>query len=255
MPTYRLDLTYDGSSFHGYARQPEVRTVQGDLEAALFHHTGPVETAVAGRTDKGVHATGQVVSFLSNVELDTPRVMRSINRQLASEVAVTALHPVDDGFHARFSATRRHYRYLILTREAPDPFVAATSWHRPGHLDLEAMNAAAEQFVGERDFASLCRRAGDASTTREVVRAEWVRRQSGLLDYRVAATSFCHQMVRSMVAICVDVGRGKISVDAVAGILTAVDRRAGRGAAPAHGLTLVGVDYESPESGVESPDS
>jgi tRNA pseudouridine38-40 synthase len=245
VPTYRLDLAYDGSGFHGYAKQPGVRTIQGDLEQALLHHTGPIETFVAGRTDKGVHATGQVVSFSTAADLDTVSVTRSLNRQLAPEVAVSRLGLVADDFHARFSAVGRRYRYSILTTEAPDPFRAATSWHYPQRLDLPAMNEAAICFVGEQDFASLCRRSGDASTIRDVREAHWTEPEPDLLAYSVSASSFCHQMVRSMVAICVDVGRGKIPPRAVPQILAAHDRNASRGAAPPHGLTLVAVDYPS----------
>ena len=255
MPTYRLDLAYDGSGFHGYARQPKVRTIQGELEGALVHHTGPVETFVAGRTDKGVHASGQVASFRADRELDVARVARSLNRQLGPAIAVLRLFAVDDNFHARFSATARRYRYRILTREAPDPFLAAVSWHYAGPLDIAEMNAAAAHFVGEIDFSSLCRRAGDAATTRRVRLARWVNENGELLDYLVEASSFCHQMVRSMVAICVDVGRGKVDVGDVPLILSARDRRAGRGAAPAHGLTLLEVKYESSGATAEAQET
>ena len=244
MPTYRLDLAYVGSSFHGYARQPGRRTVQGVLEEALFHHTGPVETLVAGRTDKGVHAAGQVVSFATDEAIDTMRALRSLNRQLAPEAAVKALTEVPDAFHARFSAISRRYRYAVLTSAAPDPFLAATSWHFGRPLAPAAMNEAASHFVGERDFASLCRRAGDAPTMRRVIEAGWRESQPELAVYVVVANSFCHQMVRSMVAICVDAGRGKIEASSVAGMLEARDRNASRGAAPAHGLTLVEVGYD-----------
>jgi tRNA pseudouridine38-40 synthase len=244
VPTYRVDLAYDGSGFHGYARQPGVRTVQGELEHALEPHTGAIETFVAGRTDKGVHATGQVVSFTVDRVIDPSRVMRSLNRRLGPEIAVQGVAVAADGFHARFSATGRRYRYLVLVRPAPDPFLAAVSWHFPKVLDLGAMNDAAAQFVGEQDFASLCRRSGSAPTVREVREAVWVEREPGVLAFRVEASSFCHQMVRSMVAVCVDVGRGKLPAGSVAGILAAKDRRAGRGAAPAHGLTLVSVSYD-----------
>lgn len=243
MPTYRLDLAYDGSKFHGYARQPGVRTVQGDLEEALFAHTGAIETFVAGRTDKGVHARGQVVSFEASEIIDADRVLRSLNRRLAPAIAARSLQVAPDSFHARFSATARSYRYLVLTSTSPDPFLAATSWHYGRPLDVDAMNAAAAHFLGERDFASLCRKASGATTVRDVRSAHWEKIESGLVAYSVEASSFCHQMVRSMVAVCVDVGRGKITAAAVPDILAALDRNAGRGAAPAHGLTLMRVDY------------
>jgi tRNA pseudouridine38-40 synthase len=149
---------------------------------------------------------------------------------------------VAETFHARFSATGRSYRYLLLNREAPDPFLAATAWHYPHRIEIDPMNAASAAFVGEQDFASLCRRAEGRRTTRDVLWARW-RRNGDLVEFSVAATAFCHQMVRSMVAIAVDVGRGRIPTDSVAAILEEKDRTAGRGAAPAHGLTLVEVSY------------
>ncbi len=244
MTVYRLDLAYDGTGFHGYARQPGVRTVQGELEAALSHHTGPIETVVAGRTDKGVHAAGQVASFVCTAELDVDRIRRSLNRRLGPEIAVLAMSIAPEGFHARFSATGRSYRYLVLDREAPDPFRNRTAWHYGRELDAEAMDRSARAFVGEHDFASFCRRAGDRSTVRAVRTAAWSRLEPGLVAFEVSASSFCHQMVRSLVAVCAEVGRGRVAVDAVAGILEARDRQAAKGAAPPHGLTLVSVEYD-----------
>lgn len=231
MPVYRLLIAYDGSGFHGYARQPNVRTVQGDLETALSRLFSEVETSVAGRTDRGVHASGQVVSFSSDDDVDHGLIVRSLNRQLAPEIAVLHAGEAAPDFSARFSAKARSYIYRVLNRAVPDPFLAATTWQVEWPLDVDLMNAAAASFVGLQDFASLCRRAGERSTVREVRRAEWTR-TSDLLEYHVAASSFCHQMVRSMVALCVDVGRGKIDVETVPGMLAAHDRSAARGAAP-----------------------
>jgi tRNA pseudouridine38-40 synthase len=240
---YRLDLAYDGTGFHGYARQPAVRTVQGELEAALERHLGSVETFVAGRTDRGVHASGQVASFDTDADVDVDRLRRSLNRMLGPEISVLALRRCGPGFHARFSATGRAYTYLVLDREAPDPFLARTAWHYGHPLDAGRMGAAAAQFVGEHDFASLCRAAEGRSTVRRVREASWRRVRQGLLAFDVAATSFCHQMVRSMVALCVEVGRGRVEPDAVPAIIAARDRAAAKGVAPPHGLTLVRVDY------------
>lgn len=243
MTVYRLDLAYDGTGFHGCARQPGVRTVQGEVERALVLHTGPVETSVAGRTDRGVHATGQVMSFTTEAGLDVDRVRRSLNRMLRPEIAVAALQPAAEGFHARFSATGRAYTYLVLDQETPDPFLAGTAWHYGRPLDIDRMAAAAVHFVGEHDFASLCRSAQGRSTVRRVTSVAWRRPRAGLAAFDVAATSFCHQMVRSMVAVCVEVGRGLVQPDAVPSILEACDRHAAKGVAPPHGLTLVRVDY------------
>jgi tRNA pseudouridine38-40 synthase len=241
VPTYRLDLAYDGSGFHGYARQPDVRTVQGELEAALEPWTGGVATFVAGRTDKGVHASHQVVSFTCD-DLETDRVVRSLNRRLAPEVAVRELREVAPGFHARFSATGRAYRYRILNTPVHDPFRAAVVWTFADPLDADAMHAAVQCLVGERDFAGFCRKQGDRSTTRSVEWAAW-RRRDDLVELSIGASSFCHQMVRSIVAVSVEIGRARLPVAAMAEILASRDRRSGRGAAPPGGLTLVAVSY------------
>ena len=241
MPTYRLDLAYDGSGFHGYARQPAVRTVQGVLEEALFVHTGELDTHVAGRTDKGVHAEGQVVSFSTEAELETEYLLRSLNRQLGPAVAALRLRVAPEDFHARFSATARRYRYRILNRETPDPFLASTSWHYEKQLDVTAMNAGIQVLVGEHDFAAFCRKS-NRPTTRQVRAATWSR-HGDLVELDITARSFCHQMVRSIVAASVDIGRGLLPTDAIGTLLASRDRTLGRGAAPARGLTVVEVEY------------
>ncbi len=242
MPTYRLDLAYDGTGFHGYARQPDVRTVQGELEDALFKHTGPVETSVAGRTDAGVHARQQAVSFVADA-LEPDRLWRSLNSQLRPEIAVTAVTEVDEGFDARFSAVSRRYRYFVHNAPVPDPLTRLYSWHVPDTVDLGAMNEAAGHFVGEHEFASLCRAAEGKATVRTVLEAAWSR-SGPQVGFDVAARAFCHQLVRSMVALCVEVGRGRMAAGHVPGVLAARDRNAARGAAPPHGLVLWHVEYE-----------
>jgi tRNA pseudouridine38-40 synthase len=196
-----------------------------------------------------VHASAQVVGFATDVELDGQLVVRSLNRQLAPHIAVTSLAMLSAPFSARFDATWRSYDYLIVDGGPPDPFTAHFSWQIDHDLDEAAMNSAAGAFLGEHDFASLCRKADGRSSVRRVAEAEWTRTAPSRLRYHVAAGSFCHQMVRSMVAICVDVGRGKVAPADVAGMLSARDRGAARGVAPPHGLTLVGVGYAEEHGG------
>lgn len=241
MPTYRLDLAYDGSGFHGYARQPDVRTVQGVLEEALEPWTGGAATYVAGRTDKGVHASEQIVSFTCD-ELDTDRVLKSLNTRLAPEVAARRLRQTAPGFHARFSATGRAYRYRILNAPVHDPFRAGVVWTYPVPLDVPTMHDAAQCLVGEHDFAGFCRRQGDRSTVRALEWVAWHRRDERV-DLSIGASSFCHQMVRSIVAVSVEIGRGRLDPGAMAEILDSRDRSRGKGAAPPEGLTLVAVSY------------
>jgi tRNA pseudouridine38-40 synthase len=240
---YRLTIAYDGSGFHGYAANPGVRTVQGELEAALATVTGgAVATVVAGRTDAGVHARANVVSFEGSGDLDTGRLQRSLTSMLGPEIVVREAVAVPDGFDARFSAATRRYRYRIDTGPVPDPLLRHSAWHVPHDLDSGAMNRAASAFVGEHDFASLCRAAADRTTVRTILAAGWEQAPPGLV-YDVTGLAFCHQMVRSMVALCVEVGRGRVAADRVPGILEARDRNAARGAAPPHGLVLWEVGY------------
>lgn len=241
MPTYRLDLAYDGSRFHGYARQPDVRTVQGELEAALEPWTGGAETFVAGRTDKGVHASEQVVSFTCD-ELEPARVVRSLNRRLGPEIAVRGIRVVAPGFHARFSATGRAYRYRILNASVHDPFRASVVWTYADPLDAAAMHASVQCLVGEHDFAGFCRAQAERSTTRSVEWAAW-RRSGDQVDFSIGASSFCHQMVRSIVAVSVEIGRGRLDRGSMEQVLGSRDRSQGKGAAPPMGLTLVAVSY------------
>ena len=241
MPTYRLDITYDGAGFYGYAKQPHLRTIQGDLEAALFVHTGEVVTYVAGRTDKGVHATDQVVSFTAQ-ELDIPRVQRSLNSMLSPAIAVRRISVVDDGFHARFSASGRAYRYRIHNASVHDPFLTQVMWTYEPVLDAEAMDEATQCLVGEHDFAAFCRRQGPAPTIRRVLWTRW-RRNGDIVELSIGATSFCHQMVRSIVAMSVEIGMGRLGVLDMERALRSGDRSIAKGAAPPEGLTLVAVAY------------
>ncbi len=242
MPTYRLDLAYDGTDFHGYARQDNVPTVQGALEAALFRRTGVVDTTVAGRTDGGVHAEGQVVSFVITNPVDEMLLQRSLNSQLGPAIAVNAVTKVPDEFHARFSATGRSYRYQIWNGRVHDPLSARTSWHVPDPLDVSAMVASIGVVVGVHDFTSLCKKAPGRSTMREVREASWVR-DGDLVELAISANAFCHHMVRSIVSASVEIGLGRLEPEAMGDILEARDRTRATGTAPARGLTLISVEY------------
>ena len=255
MPTYRIDLAYDGSGFHGYAANPGLRTVQGEVERALeaVLKSAPT-TVVAGRTDAGVHAWGQVVSFDSGDDLDTERLLGSLNAMLRPEIVVRGVGRAPDGFDARFSAVSRTYRYFVDDRDAPNPLHRHSVWHVGANLDAAAMAETASAFVGEHDFASFCRAADGRTTIRKVLAAAWWRDSDGLaprdepgdrglLVFEVTANAFCHQMVRSLVALSVEIGRGRVPVSAIPGIFEARDRNAARGAAPPQGLILWRVEY------------
>lgn len=247
----RGTVAYDGAPFHGFAANDGVRTVAGDLNAALSRVVGvPVAVACAGRTDRGVHAVGQVVSFDAPDDTDLDRIRRSVNRQCGPALVLRSLERAGDDFDARFSATGRRYRYRVLNREDPDPFLAGTAWHVTAPLDVAAMQAAAGHLVGEHDFTSFCRRPKPAdgepepSLVRRIEEAAWTGPDAdGLVVFEVSATAFCHQMVRSIVGTLVDVGRGRRPAGGIPDVLAARDRHAAGEPAPPHGLTLWAVRY------------
>jgi tRNA pseudouridine38-40 synthase len=240
---YRLDIAYDGSGFKGYARQQGLRTVQGELESALTTCLkSPVSTSVAGRTDAGVHARHQVVSFEFDGEVDLSRLPRSLSGILGPEVAVVETSVAADEFNARFSARWRRYRYQIDTRPAPDPLSRHSVWHVGRSLDVAMITETAATFVGEHDFSSFCRSVDGKSNVRRLTEVSVVD-EGGLVDIWVQANAFCHQMVRSIVGYLYDVGRGFTDGSLVGEVLAAHDRGAVATVAPAHGLILWEVGY------------
>lgn len=243
MPTYRLDLSYDGTHFRGYAKNREVRTVQNEVENALgtiFGHS--IDSVCAGRTDAGVHARQQVISFRSDRSMDTRRVQRSVNTMFGGEIAATDLMVVPDDFHARFSATMRSYRYRVLTTGAPDPLQRHTVWHQPFDVDLDAMNRAVAHMLGEHDFAAFCRRIQDRPTVRTVFSAGW-ERDGGLCVLSISAKAFCQQMVRAITGLTMEIGRGRFEAEVVPGMLEARTRIGMPPVAPPQGLILWEVAY------------
>lgn len=239
----KLVLAYDGTGFRGFARQGGLRTVQGVLEEALRRVLGEAPPlSVAGRTDAGAHARGQVVSFPGTDRAEPERLLRALNGILAPEVVVVRAAWAPPGFDARRSAVAREYRYRIDVGPVPDPFRARFVWHRPGEPSLPRMRAAARLLEGEHDFASFCRRAEGRGTVRRLERLA-VSRRGELVEVLARANAFCHQMVRSLVGTLLAVGEGRLEPDAVPGILGARDRAAAGPVAPPHGLTLERVVY------------
>lgn len=245
----RLDLGYDGGRFAGWAIQPGLRTVQGVLADALgtLLHTDPVRLVVAGRTDAGVHAIGQVAHCdVNSWPDDQVRTIRRLAGLLPQDVRVFAASPVSPDFDARFSALWRRYRYRITDTDfGPEPLRRhdTVGWRR--RLDDRAMHQAAQQLLGLHDFVAFCRRRPGASTIRQLRRLD-VRRTGALIEIEVLADAFCHSMVRSLVGALAAVGEGHRPPDWVAGLLSR-DRRSDEiTVAPAHGLTLVEIGYPDP---------
>ncbi|HUH08281.1 MAG TPA: tRNA pseudouridine(38-40) synthase TruA [Egibacteraceae bacterium] len=245
----RIDLAYDGSSFHGFARQPSQRTVQGVLEESLARLAGaPVEITGAGRTDAGVHAAFQTVHgdvpAHSRLVRDMAAARRALDKLCGPEITIWRVRAVPSSFDARFSATQRRYRYRLCDAEAISPLWRHDTWHvGPPGIDEAAMQAGGGHLLGEHDFSSFCRRRDEEHLTRRIDRLDVVRQPAGLLVVRVDGKAFCHQMVRSVVGCLLAVGRGKRPPSWVGEVLAARDRQAVGQVAPPHGLTLTGVSY------------
>jgi tRNA pseudouridine38-40 synthase len=244
----KMVVAYDGTDFSGFAPQrgqPATRTVGGVLAQAIakvLRHE--VELTCAGRTDSGVHAWGQVVSFASQPGLDEWRLQSAINSMLGPEVVVRSCELVDPSFDARHGATWRRYRYTILNRPVPDPFRDRFVWSLGDPLDLSALRLAADPFVGEHDFSAFCRkRSENTSRTRRVYESRWVDEGEGVLRYEIRANAFCWQMVRALVGTLVEVGQGKRRPGEMMAILRAGDRNAAGQLAPPRGLCLWEVGY------------
>ena len=244
----RMTIAYDGTGFHGFSENRDVRTVGGELAGALGTVLRqPVTLTVAGRTDAGVHAWGNVVSFdVEGDDVDLAAVQRHVNSMLAPAIVVRSAETAPPGFDARRSAVCRRYRYTVLNRPVPDPFLAATTWHVAEPLDLAALRLACDPLIGEHDFSSFCRvprRIPDASLVRIVYDARWHDLGDGLLRFDIDASSFCQQMVRAIVGTMVPMGLGKQRPGEMAGILRARDRAVANRVAPARGLCLWEVVY------------
>jgi tRNA pseudouridine38-40 synthase len=252
----RLVVAYDGRGFHGFAPQPGQRTVAGVLAEAIgrvVRH--PVELVCAGRTDAGVHAWGQVVHVdvaaaagdAAAPVVAPAAIQRACNRTLAPSVVVREAAPAPEGFDARRSAVSRRYRYTVLNRPLPDPFLAATAWHVADALDLRSMQLACDAFLGQHDFAAFCRRpqnggAGDPQV-RRVLDARWSALADGVLRFEIEASSFCQQMVRCIVGTHVDVGLARKRAGDMSWIIRTRDRALAGAPAPPQGLCLWEVRY------------
>lgn len=250
----RLLVAYDGAGLHGFAVNEGVTTVAGLLTDALSTIARrPIEIVGAGRTDAGVHGWGQVVSCDLPIDVELDGLPRRLSKMCAPSVVVRAAEEAPADFHARFSATWRAYRYTILNEPTPDPFLAATTWHVPDSLKVDLVRMAADPLIGEHDFSAFCRRpktdAGqpEPSMVRRVLGVEWFELESErggrMLQCRIEATSFCHQMVRSIVGTLVDVGLGKITPGEITSILRGRRRDGAGQVAPPHGLCLWRVGY------------
>jgi tRNA pseudouridine38-40 synthase len=234
-------LAYDGTDFSGWAIQPGQRTVAGELSAALTVLCGDaVPMTVAGRTDAGVHARGQVAHV--DAPADATVTARSLNGLLPPDIRVASVAVAPPGFDARFSATGRAYRYRV-TDGFVDPVRRRDTLGWPRTLDLDALRAASAPLLGLHDFAAYCRAREGSTSIRDLQRLEWTRDTDGVLVAEVEADAFCHSMVRSLVGALLAVGEGRWDVSRPASLLGAERRSDAVAVAPPHGLTLFAVRY------------
>jgi len=264
---WRLDIAYDGNAFAGFAYQPEFTTVVGVLRDTLASTLQIDEPIIvgAGRTDAGVHAFAQVVHvdlpltlFAEQRGSESDRLMRSLNQQLRGRIKVLAARHVDQSFHARYSATWREYRYLVLETSPPAlDLTNSWSWSVQGPLDLDAMNRASAEVLGLHDFRAFCRRPtnseADEPLLRRVIDARWERLaddwaltpdRSPTVKFTIRAESFCHNMVRCLTSVLVAIGQGKWPESTISERFESLSRDHLPSPAPANGLALVGVGYD-----------
>ena len=245
----RARVAYHGGDFHGFAENPGVRSIAGDLNKAISIVVGePISVTCAGRTDKGVHAIGQVISFDVPDGVSLEKLASSVNSQCGPSVLFTDLKFVDQEFDARFSAISRTYSYRILNSLDLDPFLVDRAWHIPTKLDVSSMQKASKHLIGEHDFSSFCKKPKlksgvTASLVRYVNSATWSSPNENDLFFEISASSFCHQMVRSIVGTLVRVGLGKISHEYLPKLISLADRQAAGEIAPPRGLILLSVEY------------
>lgn len=239
----RATVAYDGTDFHGFQRQANARSVQGELEAALERICGrQVAVTGAGRTDAGVHATGQVIAFDAPWQHTLDELQRAMNSALPEDVAVTDLRECEPEFHPRFSARSRVYEYRVTETPTRQPLTRRYEWQIDRRLDAAAIVRAAGWLVGTHDFAAFGTAPQGDGTVRTVMRAEWAG-SAGVWRFTIEANAFLFRMVRRIVATLVRAGSGQIDPDEVRDILASGDARRVKGAAPARGLCLTQVNY------------
>lgn len=243
---FKLVIEYDGTRYHGWQRQKDDRSIQGEIEKALETITGNKVTLIgSGRTDAGVHALGQVANFECETRLEPAALKNALNSLLRNDIVIRACETVSASFHARYDAKSKVYQYRILNRALPAAIGRQYAWFIRKPLNKEAMRTAITHIIGRHDFKSF---EGTGSvrqhTIRQVFSAELIEQEGRFLILQIEADGFLRYMVRNIVGTLVDVGLGKLSPHDFKCILDSKDRSQASATAPAHGLTLIRVNYE-----------
>lgn len=244
MESLRLTIAYDGTDYFGFQVQPNHKTIQGELERALSQiGKTPIRVIGAGRTDRGVHAEGQVVSFRHDLTLPNERIPKALNRYLPRDIRVLAAQQTTEDFHARYSAKEKTYRYQIVNSETPHVFLRNYALFLPEKLDIQAIKEALPLFLGTQDFTSFQATGSSVKNPIRTLTQADLTLAGSLLFFRFSANGFLYNMVRNMVGTLLLVGRGKIRPAEITEILARRDRRFAGTTAPPQGLFLEHVQY------------
>lgn len=245
MKRYKMIVAYDGTNYNGFARQPNATTIQGTLEKAISKITQEeILTLGAGRTDRGVHAKGQCVTFDSETKIPTFKLLKAINSQLPPDIVVQSVEEVSEEFHPRFGAKRKTYRYQILNTPVQDPFNYRYTLHYPYAIDIDKMQAAADRMVGEHDFACFC---AAGSTVKDTVRRIYsieVKREGDIVWVDVCGNGFLYNMVRIIIGTLLYANEDKLSTDEISEIISGKDRQKAGPTVQPQGLTMLNIVYE-----------
>jgi tRNA pseudouridine38-40 synthase len=245
MQNFKLTIEYDGGAFHGWQRQAEERTVQGELERALGRMARqPITLIASGRTDAGVHAIGQVANFICETRITPEAFTKGLNSMLEGAIVIHRCEIVPQGFHSRYDAVCKTYRYRIHNHRLPRAIGRQYHWHVRAPLDMGAMQAASRHLLGRHDCTTF-EGAGSPRqhSVREIQHAEWASARDDCLEFYITANGFLRFMVRNIVGTLVEVGRGKRSAGDIPALLAARDRSLAGPTAPAQGLCLMEVEY------------